>query len=228
MINTSEPESTDNFKPIATLDPLNPPDNSELTVTDPSNPPLEFPKSPTSEIQDNPQPTLLKTEETDMNTPAPETIPPTDYTKRFIHAHQVAKNYSLGSAAVGIIPIPTLDLAALIAIQLKMLHHLAEIYDIPFSKELGKSLISSLLGSILPTGGSIVVSSWLKSVPLIGQIGGAVSVATFGVAATYAISRVFIQHFESGGTFLTFNPEKVREYFQTEFNKGKTKHNAPQ
>jgi lipoate-protein ligase A len=45
--------------------------------------------------------------------------------------------------------------------------------------------------------------------------------SAIGGAATYAIGRVFIQHFESGGTFLDFNPEKVREYFKEQFERGK-------
>jgi len=32
-------------------------------------------------------------------------------------------------------------------------------------------------------------------------------------AATYAIGKVFVRHFASGGTFLTFNPEKVKDYY---------------
>ena len=31
--------------------------------------------------------------------------------------------------------------------------------------------------------------------------------------AAYAVGKVFIQHFASGGTFLTFDPEKVRAHY---------------
>jgi len=40
-------------------------------------------------------------------------------------------------------------------------------------------------------------------------------------ASTYAVGQVFIQHFESGGTFLDFDPEKVKGYFAEQFEKGK-------
>jgi hypothetical protein len=36
---------------------------------------------------------------------------------------------------------------------------------------------------------------------------------TLSSACTYAVGKVFIQHFSSGGTFLTFSPARVREYF---------------
>ena len=43
----------------------------------------------------------------------------------------------------------------------------------------------------------------------------------FAGASTYAIGKVFIQHFESGGTFLDFEPAKVRAYFSQQFDKGR-------
>jgi hypothetical protein len=36
------------------------------------------------------------------------------------------------------------------------------------------------------------------------------------------IVKVFIQHFESGGTFLDLDPDKVREYFKAQFEEGRT------
>ena len=45
--------------------------------------------------------------------------------------------------------------------------------------------------------------------------------AIFSGAYTWALGRVFIQHFESGGTFLNFDAEKVREHFKAEFEEGR-------
>ena len=44
---------------------------------------------------------------------------------------------------------------------------------------------------------------------------------TDGVVLTYAVGKVFIQHFESGETFLTFYPEKVKAYYAEMFEEGK-------
>ncbi len=44
--------------------------------------------------------------------------------------------------------------------------------------------------------------------------------ATAG-SMTYAVGRVFLQHFESGGTFLNFNPEEVKEHYARLFEEGK-------
>lgn len=43
----------------------------------------------------------------------------------------------------------------------------------------------------------------------------------FSGSATYAIYKVFVQHFESGGTFLDLDPAKVKVYFSEHFAKGK-------
>ena len=42
----------------------------------------------------------------------------------------------------------------------------------------------------------------------------------FSGAATWAIGKVFIQHFASGGTFLDFDPKKVKDYFMDLFKQG--------
>jgi hypothetical protein len=69
--------------------------------------------------------------------------------------------------------------------------------------------------------GALTAASAAKSVPGVGTAAGVMSMSVLGGAATYAIGKVFVQHFESGGTFLDFDPEAVREHFAAEFNKGK-------
>jgi len=143
-----------------------------------------------------------------------------DYTARTDQANRTVKNYMIGSLAVGLVPIPLVDLAAVTAIQLTMLHSLAKRYEIPFEKEMGKSVIASLLGGVFTTETAISVASVIKVIPVVGQISGAISVAILSGATTYAVGKVFIQHFESGGTFLDFDPEKVRNYFTEQFQEG--------
>ena len=134
-------------------------------------------------------------------------------------ANTIVKKYMYGSVVVGIVPVPFLDLVALSGIQLKMLHSLANLYKIPFSKHLGKSLIASLVGGKVPVSVSRHLVSSTKSIPFYGQITGAISMSILGGASTYAIGKVFIQHFESGGTFLTFEPQKVNDYYAQQLKK---------
>jgi uncharacterized protein (DUF697 family) len=134
---------------------------------------------------------------------------------------KLAKNHILASMGVGLIPIPLIDLFALMGIQLDMIKKLAAEYDVPFRQDRGKSIITSLVGGFLPAslGGSI--ASIIKIVPVIGQTTGAVTMPVISGAATYAIYKVFVQHFEAGGTFLDLDPAKVKSFFSTQFTKGK-------
>lgn len=136
-------------------------------------------------------------------------------------ADNTVKNHMYGSMAVGLIPMPMVDLVALTGIQLNMLRKLAKIYDIPFMQDKVKHLISSLLGSSLPLVFSGTLASLLKTLPIVGQTTGVLALPALAGATTYAIGKIFTQHFASGGTFLTFDPEAVREHFQQLLKEGK-------
>ena len=142
-------------------------------------------------------------------------------------ANAVVKKYALFSLGGGFIPVPKVDLVLIAALQVLMLRELAKEYDVPFSRNLGKSAVSALLGGYLPTrlglGG---LGSLVKAVPVVGTYIGFATVPAFAPAATYAIGKVFIQHFESGGPFLDFDPDKVRDHFAAEMDKSATKADA--
>jgi uncharacterized protein (DUF697 family) len=141
-----------------------------------------------------------------------------------VQAAKIVNKYMLWSMGAGIIPIPLIDMAAVTGVQLKMIKEISAVYNVEFSDVKGKSIVTSLLGSIIPNSLSAgFLGSAFKLVPFIGWYAGSVSMSVFSGAATYAIGKVFVQHFASGGTFLEFNPEIMREYFKEEFEKGKAK-----
>lgn len=143
----------------------------------------------------------------------------TESNTKTAEAERIVNYYALGAAAVGLLPFPWIDLVALTGVQLKMLHSLANLYEVEFHQNLGKSAISSLLGGGAPVSFSAHLGSAIKSVPLYGTMMGAVSTVLLGGASTYAIGKVFIQHFESGNTFLTFDPQQVRGYYEEQLKK---------
>lgn len=135
---------------------------------------------------------------------------------------KLVKRYMLWSLGAGAIPIPFIDFAAVTGVQIKMIKELSDHYDIPFKEDAGKSITASLVGSISAAAlkGSIF-GSFLKAVPVAGSILGAASMSIFSAATCYAVGKVFIQHFEAGGTFLDMDPDKVKEYFKEQFAEGK-------
>lgn len=137
-------------------------------------------------------------------------------------AEAIVRRNIYWALGAGAIPVPFLDFAAITGVQIKMLKQLSAEYDVPFLENKVKNIVGSLISATLTVGtGTAVVFSALKFIPIVGTAAGFVSVSLAAGAITYATGRIFIQHFESGGTFLDFDPKKVRERFKAEFEAGK-------
>ncbi len=139
-----------------------------------------------------------------------------EYLDKLIRRHVWA------AMGIGLVPLPIADMIGLTAIQLNLVRKIAKAYEIPFLKDKVKNTLITLLGSAIPSATGLPLAvSISKTVPVIGWTAGAVSMPIVAGAATYAVGRVFVQHFASGGTFLTFDPDKVKDYFAKMFDKGK-------
>lgn len=137
-------------------------------------------------------------------------------------ADKIVNRYMLGAGAAGLVPLPVFDLVAITGIQLKMLHSLANLYELPFQDDLGKSLLSSLgSGSLSVMAGPRLAQAVLKVIPGF-QLATGISIAALGAATTYAAGKAFTQHFEAGGTLLNFDAEEMRAYFTEKLHEGKT------
>ncbi|MDD5034765.1 MAG: DUF697 domain-containing protein [Methylococcaceae bacterium] len=143
------------------------------------------------------------------------------HVERLVSAQNLIKNYVIGATALGLVPLPLVDLAAIMALQVKLVHGLAKHYEVPFKENLARSLVASLLSGTISSIGFLGLASLAKSVPVLGALGGTGGVAIAGGAVTYGVGRVFAGHFESGGTLMDFNPKKRRPQFQRELRKGK-------
>lgn len=142
---------------------------------------------------------------------------------RHEHALKIVKRNTAWAAGSGIIPVPGLDLIGIMGSQVKMLHELSKLYDVTFLENKAKNIIGVLLGSIGAVNLTLVpVASLLKLAPVVGTILGGLSMPTVAGASTYALGKVFIHHFETGGTFLDFDPNKTKESFRKQFEEGKT------
>lgn len=143
--------------------------------------------------------------------------------QRDAEAEKLVDRFTLWSGGAGLIPIPLVDIAAVGGVQIQMLRKLSEIYGVPFSENVGKSVLASLAGSLIPASAATTtamgVTSALKLIPGVGTIIAAVTMPAFSAGATYLIGKVFIQHFASGGTLLDFNPPDYREFIKAQKEK---------
>lgn len=153
----------------------------------------------------------------------------TDGTEQCLAADRIIRRNMWWSAGAGIVPVAYLDTIAISVVQMKMLKELADLYGVPFKASLGKAALATLIGSVMPTAlgygfvTSAMFQSFLRATPVVGPVIGVVAIGGFAAAATYAVGRVFDQHFASGGTFLTFDPQKVEAYFREQFAEAKRK-----
>jgi uncharacterized protein (DUF697 family) len=137
-------------------------------------------------------------------------------------AEQIIKQNVLWGAGAGVIPFPLLDAAATAAVQIRMLKQLAALYEVPFREDRIKNICIGLLAGLgAPVLGGTIAISAIKFVPVLGALVAVLALPASSAAFTFAVGRVFVQHFASGGTFLDFDPKTVREYFAKQFEEGK-------
>ncbi|MEM9991331.1 MAG: DUF697 domain-containing protein [Bacteroidota bacterium] len=135
------------------------------------------------------------------------------------HADTIIKNHVAFSTGAGLIPVPVIDIVAVSAVQLDMIRQVAKVYEVDFSETQGKAIVSALTSSTLARAGA---SSIAKAVPFIGTYIGGASNAVLAGASTFALGEVFKRHFETGGTILDFDTERLKRLYQEKFEKGKS------
>jgi uncharacterized protein (DUF697 family) len=139
-------------------------------------------------------------------------------------ANQVISKYTGWAAGSGAIPFPFWDVAAIAAIEIKMVNELLDIYEKPFSESKARSIITILIGSLSPqllVGAT--ASTLLKVVPGIGALLASVSLPLLAAGSAYAVGQVVLTHLKNGGDLSTFNPKEKLSEFKEAFHIGKKK-----
>jgi len=126
------------------------------------------------------------------------------------------------SMTIGLVPIPIFDMAALVTVQVSLIRKIAKAYDVPLMQEKIKTTVGSLIAAIAPQSLAPTLASLTKFIPFVGQSMGSVTMPVLAGASTYATAMMFQKHFESGGTLLSFDFEKMREFYNDAFEKGKS------
>lgn len=136
-------------------------------------------------------------------------------------ALSIVRQYSFLSAGTGLVPIVLFDFLALSYLQNEMLKRLSILYGIEYSSQQGKILVTSVVNTIVPMSVSYTFSRILKAIPGLGYLSGGLLPATAGATA-YATGRVFIEHFELGGTLLDLDADKIKRYVDEQNRKAGT------
>lgn len=143
-------------------------------------------------------------------------------TKLQEQSQAIIRRHVYWAMGLGLVPIPLFDLVAVTGVQVKMIKDISKLYKIDYKEDAAKTAVASLLAGIGSLSlSSSIAGSLFKIIPGVGQLFGAVGVSVIGGALTTAVGSVFTMHYESGGTLLTFDASKVRDYFRQEYEKAK-------
>ncbi|MFC3051540.1 YcjF family protein [Kordiimonas pumila] len=140
---------------------------------------------------------------------------------------EIVKKNMLWSGGAGLLPIPLVEFVAVSGLQIKLIKELSDHYGVPFRQDLAKSIVFSLVGSL---GGmklaQVLATSSLRAIPVVGPVISALSLPAMSAGVAYAIGKVFIAHYETGGTLLTFDAEKMKSHFKSFYEEGVKKAGA--
>lgn len=128
----------------------------------------------------------------------------------------------MGTMAFGVVPFPAAGMVGITAINLDLTRRLSKLYGVEFKEGAARKVIASVLGAasamlagrgveniILDVIGPVGVPAALVSIPL-----------SFG-GCTYAVGRMFANHFERGGTFADANVSAMKEGFQAAYRESR-------
>lgn len=163
------------------------------------------------------KPKTIEIEQPDTHQDAHEEVQPTmDANQETVNG--IIKRYTLISTASGLVPLPLWDLAALAGVQLKMIQELGNLYNLKINNNAGKATLGVATTTFFASSVTGLGASILKIIPGVGTLLGNAAFYGYAAASTYAVGKVFNQHFASGGTMLTFSPEKMKEAYRNHFN----------
>ena len=149
------------------------------------------------------------------------TIPTIEIQSNLDKAQSCVAKYAFGNALCSLVPVPLFDLIAITGLQITMVSSLCSIYQVPFSREAVKGILLGLVGGLnSATVATCVMGSVARFVPMMWFSASVVTLPLVAAASTYAVGKVFIMHFEAGGTVLNFDHVKMREYFKNYYKEG--------
>lgn len=133
-------------------------------------------------------------------------------------AQAIIKNYSLWAAGAGLIPLPVADLVVVMKLQMSMIDELAVLYydrspkARGFLHHSGKTFVASISGASAARLTATLAKSLVKTIPVVGDALGAVTMAPLAGATTYALGQAVLAELERpNDDSNTIDPEHLRQ-----------------
>ncbi|MBB4264594.1 DUF697 domain-containing protein [Roseospira visakhapatnamensis] len=136
-------------------------------------------------------------------------------------AQSLVRGNVIAAMAIGLVPVPVVDVASVVGLSVRMVHGLSQCYGVPFSNEAARAALIALIPAVLPVTAVGSMASAVKSVPIVGSVVGAGGVSLLSGAVVYALGQVFIRHYERGGTLHDIKLDAARAHFKSALAQGR-------
>lgn len=183
--------------------------NLPSTRDTPSAPPAEWvyrtDRPPSRSKRPSVQPPVLTPEHASVIPPAPVEHA-SRLSARALAPALIISRHCRYASAVGLIPIPLVDIAAMTAVRVNMVAELAAHYRVDFDRQFTKSLVVSVVAAI--SGRAIafrVARQLLRAIPSVGIAARLIAEPMSAYGATWTVGQLFDQHFANGGTLFDFD-----------------------
>jgi uncharacterized protein (DUF697 family) len=113
-------------------------------------------------------------------------------------AEKTIVRYTGYAALGGLLPLPAANVAALTALNMRLVKALSDLYGVPFEANQTRSMILGLIGGTVPTGLGFATGSMIGLIMPIGAFVGLAVSSVSGAALTRNIGLLFIESFEKG------------------------------
>jgi small GTP-binding protein len=140
---------------------------------------------------------------------------------RKLLAVKVVDSYAICAAAIGVVPIPLADIAALAPLQVAMFLHVAKTFGHFYTKKQALAIIASLMGSIGARSIAQATVSIFKSIPGIGTVLGAVAGGGMAHATFKAFGALVIYYFSNNQEV---SPADIRGYYNRQYEEARKKY----
>jgi uncharacterized protein (DUF697 family) len=129
-------------------------------------------------------------------------------------AMKIVHRYVLISAGAGLITIPGLDVSALAGVHIALIREVSEYYGHEFSDHAARNIVIAIGASLVPGSiGSFLGRRLLRALPFVTPILGLATMAGTSAFVSYSLGRIFVEHFEAGGTLHNFDVEHLHQIF---------------
>jgi uncharacterized protein (DUF697 family) len=137
-------------------------------------------------------------------------------------ATAIVHEHAALAMVASMVPVPFVEFAAMTAVHLSMIEDLSREYGQEFRPQRAKVIVTAILsGCASFYVDSFVTASLAKFIPGLGSLVAFVTLPSVAGGLTYALGRVFIRHFERGGSLFDFDCARAQPGFLQEMERSR-------